>query len=118
MVNERDELGPEPGARLHDVGARRRLLRLAVQLLRAACRSAGAAAAAGPGRQGDPARLRAELARRARSASTFYTGDSFPALFRGGAFVGEHGSWNRDELNGYKVVFIRFAGRPPGRQAA
>jgi glucose/arabinose dehydrogenase len=46
----------------------------------------------------------------------FYTGSSFPAMFRGGAFVGEHGSWNRNELNGYRVVFIRFAnGRPVGR---
>jgi glucose/arabinose dehydrogenase len=45
----------------------------------------------------------------------FYTGTSFPAQFRGGAFVGEHGSWNRPELNGYKVVFIRFQnGRPVG----
>jgi glucose/arabinose dehydrogenase len=47
---------------------------------------------------------------------TFYTGASFPPMFRGGAFVGEHGSWNRAELNGYKVVFIRFAaGRPVGK---
>ncbi len=47
---------------------------------------------------------------------TFYSGSSFPAGFRGGAFVGEHGSWNREELNGYKVVFIRFAGgRPVGK---
>lgn len=47
---------------------------------------------------------------------TFYTGSSFPPMFRGGAFVGEHGSWNRAELNGYKVVFIRFAGgRPVGK---
>ena len=47
---------------------------------------------------------------------TFYTGATFPAMFRGGAFVGEHGSWNRSELNGYRVVFIRFAaGRPVGR---
>jgi glucose/arabinose dehydrogenase len=46
----------------------------------------------------------------------FYTGASFPPMFRGGAFVGEHGSWNRAELNGYKVVFIRFAGgRPVGK---
>jgi glucose/arabinose dehydrogenase len=45
----------------------------------------------------------------------FYTGKSFPAQFDGGAFVGEHGSWNRPELNGYKVVFIRFQnGRPVG----
>ena len=46
----------------------------------------------------------------------FYAGASFPPMFRGGAFVGEHGSWNRAELNGYKVVFIRFAnGRPIGQ---
>ena len=46
----------------------------------------------------------------------FYTGASFPPLFRGGAFVGEHGSWNRTEHNGYRVVFIRFAGgRPIGK---
>ena len=45
----------------------------------------------------------------------FYTGNSFPAQFAGGAFVGEHGSWNRPELNGYKVVFIKFQnGRPVG----
>ena len=46
----------------------------------------------------------------------FYTGTAFPAQFRGGAFIGEHGSWNRPELNGYKVVFIRFQdGRPVGQ---
>lgn len=46
----------------------------------------------------------------------FYTGTNFPETFRGGAFVGEHGSWNRSEPNGYRVVFIRFAnGKPVGR---
>jgi glucose/arabinose dehydrogenase len=46
----------------------------------------------------------------------FYTASSFPAMFHGGAFVGEHGSWNRTDLNGYRVVFIRFAGgKPVGR---
>ena len=45
----------------------------------------------------------------------FYTGKAFPAQFDGGAFIGEHGSWNRPELNGYRVVFIRFEnGRPVG----
>jgi glucose/arabinose dehydrogenase len=45
----------------------------------------------------------------------FYTGETFPAMFRGGAFVGEHGSWNRSEPHGYKVVFVRFRGaRPTG----
>ncbi|MDY0747722.1 sorbosone dehydrogenase family protein [Paucibacter sp. R3-3] len=43
----------------------------------------------------------------------FYGGTAFPAQFQGGAFVGEHGSWNRKELNGYKVVFIRFDGGHP-----
>jgi glucose/arabinose dehydrogenase len=46
----------------------------------------------------------------------FYTGASFPAAFRGGAFVGEHGSWNRTQPHGYKVVFIGFrGGRPVGK---
>jgi glucose/arabinose dehydrogenase len=45
----------------------------------------------------------------------FYTGANLPAAYRGGAFVGEHGSWNRGKFNGYKVVFIPFAGgRPSG----
>jgi glucose/arabinose dehydrogenase len=45
----------------------------------------------------------------------FYTGTSLPVHYRGGAFVGEHGSWNRSVLNGYKVVFIPFEnGRPAG----
>jgi glucose/arabinose dehydrogenase len=46
---------------------------------------------------------------------TFYTGANFPAQYRGGAFVGEHGSWDRDKFNGYKVVFVPYAnGRPSG----
>lgn len=45
----------------------------------------------------------------------FYIGASLPAAYRGGAFVGEHGSWDRYPLNGYKVVYIPFAnGRPNG----
>lgn len=45
----------------------------------------------------------------------FYTGGNFPGAFRGGAFIGEHGSWNRAEPNGYLVAFVRFAGgRPVG----
>ena len=45
----------------------------------------------------------------------FYTGASFPAGYRGGAFVGEHGSWNRTEPHGYKVAFIAFRdARPVG----
>lgn len=45
----------------------------------------------------------------------FYTGTNLPAHYRGGAFVGEHGSWNRSVLNGYKIIFVPFAnGRPTG----
>jgi hypothetical protein len=45
----------------------------------------------------------------------FYTGDALPARYRGGAFIGEHGSWDRSELNGYKVVFVPFEnGKPSG----
>ena len=45
----------------------------------------------------------------------FDTGDGLPAKYSGGAFVGEHGSWNREVLNGYKVVFVPFSdGKPNG----
>jgi glucose/arabinose dehydrogenase len=45
----------------------------------------------------------------------FYTGENLPGNYRGGAFVGEHGSWNRPNLNGYKVVFVPFKdGKPNG----
>ena len=38
-----------------------------------------------------------------------------PDNYRGGAFVGEHGSWNREVLNGYKVVYVPFSdGKPSG----
>jgi glucose/arabinose dehydrogenase len=44
---------------------------------------------------------------------TFYRASAFPPSYRGGAFVGQHGSWNRQPLNGYRVVFVPFAnGRP------
>jgi glucose/arabinose dehydrogenase len=46
----------------------------------------------------------------------FYSADSLPPKYRGGAFVGEHGSWNRQQFNGYKVVFVPFnGGRPSGK---
>jgi glucose/arabinose dehydrogenase len=45
----------------------------------------------------------------------FYTGTNLPAHYRGGAFVGEHGSWNRTTLNGYKVIYVPFQnGHPVG----
>ena len=46
---------------------------------------------------------------------TFYDAELLPQRYRGGAFVGEHGSWNRSPKAGYKVVFVPFAdGRPAG----
>jgi glucose/arabinose dehydrogenase len=45
----------------------------------------------------------------------FYTASAFPEHYRGGAFVGEHGSWNRARMSGYKVVYVPFAdGKPAG----
>jgi len=45
----------------------------------------------------------------------FYTGKTFPEKYRGGAFIGQHGSWNSSKIVGYKVVFVPFAnGKPAG----
>jgi glucose/arabinose dehydrogenase len=45
----------------------------------------------------------------------FYDGDWFPPKYRGGAFIGQHGSWNRKPASGYKVIFVPFAtGKPSG----
>ncbi|MCA1764246.1 MAG: sorbosone dehydrogenase family protein [Flavobacteriales bacterium] len=43
----------------------------------------------------------------------FYTGESFPEKYKNGAFVGQHGSWNRSEFAGYKVVFVPFENGAP-----
>jgi glucose/arabinose dehydrogenase len=43
----------------------------------------------------------------------FYTGSLFPTHYKNGAFIGLHGSWNRDPPSGYKVVFVPFAGGQP-----
>ncbi len=45
----------------------------------------------------------------------FNSSTTLPGAYRGGAFVGEHGSWDRSPFNGYKVVFVPFAdGHPKG----
>ena len=44
---------------------------------------------------------------------TFYTADQFPAKYKNGAFIGQHGSWNRKPFSGYKVVFIPFENGKP-----
>jgi hypothetical protein len=47
---------------------------------------------------------------------TFNTGNLFPQEMAGGAFVGQHGSWNRKPRAGYKVIFVPFAnGKPSGQ---
>jgi glucose/arabinose dehydrogenase len=44
----------------------------------------------------------------------FYQSDLLRS-YRGGAFIGLHGSWNRSELSGYKVIFVPFRdGEPSG----
>ncbi len=45
----------------------------------------------------------------------FYQGSLLPERFRHGAFIGQHGSWNRKPRSGYKVVFVPFKdGEPDG----
>ena len=45
----------------------------------------------------------------------FYDAALFPSRYRNGAFVGQHGSWNRRPRSGYRVIFIPFHnGRPNG----
>jgi glucose/arabinose dehydrogenase len=45
----------------------------------------------------------------------FYNGKSFPQKYISGAFIGQHGSWNRSVLAGYKVVFVPFVNNKPGK---
>ena len=44
---------------------------------------------------------------------TFAEGSRLPAPFTEGAFVGQHGSWNRKPHSGYKVIFVPFTGGKP-----
>ncbi|HTT20784.1 MAG TPA: sorbosone dehydrogenase family protein [Candidatus Sulfotelmatobacter sp.] len=43
----------------------------------------------------------------------FYEAEQFPSRYRHGAFIAEHGSWNRKERSGYQVVFIPFHNGSP-----
>jgi glucose/arabinose dehydrogenase len=46
----------------------------------------------------------------------FYDKDAFPAKYKNGAFAGQHGSWNRSVITGYKVIFVPFNnGKPSGK---
>jgi glucose/arabinose dehydrogenase len=44
---------------------------------------------------------------------TFYSGKQFPASYYGGAFVAEHGSWNRASRAGYQLAFVAFKDGQP-----
>jgi glucose/arabinose dehydrogenase len=44
---------------------------------------------------------------------TFYTGTQFPEGYRGGAFIAEHGSWNRATRSGYQIAFVAFQDGKP-----
>ena len=45
----------------------------------------------------------------------FSGGTTLPEQYRSGAFIGQHGSWNRSELVGYRVAYVPFAnGQPSG----
>jgi glucose/arabinose dehydrogenase len=43
----------------------------------------------------------------------FYGATQFPAKYRGGAFIAEHGSWNRASRSGYRVAFVAFKDGKP-----
>ena len=43
----------------------------------------------------------------------FYDGDQFPVEYRGDLFLAFHGSWNRSEPTGYKVVRVRVENGQP-----
>ncbi|MEL1089651.1 PQQ-dependent sugar dehydrogenase [Pseudomonas sp. OB66] len=47
---------------------------------------------------------------------TFADGNRLPAQFKEGAFIGQHGSWNRKPHSGYKVIFVPFTGGKPTGQ--
>lgn len=44
---------------------------------------------------------------------SFADGNKLPAQFKEGAFIGQHGSWNRKPHSGYKVIFVPFTGGKP-----
>ena len=47
---------------------------------------------------------------------TFADGARLGPIYASGAFIGEHGSWNRRPFSGYKVVFVPFVGGRPSGQ--
>ena len=114
VVNERDELGSDLVPDYLTSVRRRRLLRLALQLFRPARRRAGASRR-GPTwspRRSCPTTRSARTPPRSAWPSTTAR---CCRRFASGAFIGQHGSWNRKPPSGYKVIFVPFAGgRPAG----
>jgi len=47
----------------------------------------------------------------------FAEGAKLGSQFTNGAFVGQHGSWNRDPFSGYRVIFVPFSGGQPSGEA-
>ena len=41
---------------------------------------------------------------------SFSEGDMFPEDYRGGLFVAEHGSWNRKDPIGYRIMYLKLQG--------
>ncbi|MCA9562119.1 MAG: PQQ-dependent sugar dehydrogenase [Myxococcales bacterium] len=63
--------------------------------------------------------VRPALAMQGHSAPlglSFYNGNSFPAAYQGDIFIAFHGSWNRDEPTGYKVVHVPMVNGLPAGQ--
>ena len=116
VANERDELGNDLVPDYLTSVKEGVVLRLAVLVLRTACRRArrvrrGRTWCASAVR----ARLRAGRARRGARARVLATARRCRSTLTNGMFVGEHGSWNRKPPAGYKVVFIPFVnGKPVG----
>ena len=80
------------------------------------CRHPPAPAAARHGRARHRARLRARAPCRRARPDLLRRRSGSARSFASGAFIGEHGSWNRRPRSGYKVVFVPFDdGRPAGQ---
>jgi glucose/arabinose dehydrogenase len=111
-VNERDEIGSDLVPDYMTSVRPGRPLWLAVELLRPGGRRAGEAAAAGHGRTGDQAGLRTRRSH-CLARPHFFRWRALGPSFANGAFIGQHGSWNRKPRSGYKVIFVPFAAASP-----
>jgi len=70
------------------------------------------------GQLGDCAQTRAPTyflpAHSAPLGAAFYTGHQFPPEYQGNLFVALHGSWNRSQPQGYKIIHIGMNGASTG----